>query len=504
MADQEFDYDWTIMLYLSGDNSLSEEMVRALTDIQLQGPLDRVAFTIQYDPRSDSFPTSRYALAAPHQESTPRARREIRLGLLPIREFLVDTLPGEDSAAPSTLTDFIAWSAKTFRSRWRMLILSGHGSGAVGDFLPDDSAREGQPDSLTIPRLANALKDAKRALARSKRGRNLLKSGGTSYLVHILGMDSCLMGMAEVGHQVRDLVEYLVGSEGFVPNAGWPYARLLNKLKRDPGQRPSRMAEHIVTDVVSYYQQYVPAGVSFDMAACKLSRLPGVAKAIGTLVRSLNSQIRKPHFRDLVIAAHWYSQSYKFEQHTDLWDFCDQLGQAIHQSQLSTRGTLEKKCERVKRAVARVVGGRQGYCGAEFQHSHGLSVYFPWSISPFEERALSHYVRLSFPRPKGSNWSAFLKTYVERTRRPARNKPTGDSRFVSRFMRQGPYGPGRAAEGTNRAAEGTNRAAEGTNRAAEGTNRLIMKLYSGPGVTLPGSMKNPPSGVWVRPMKDGD
>ena len=29
--------------------------------------------------------------------------------------------------------------------------------------------------------------------------------------------------------------------------------------------------------------------------------------------------------RDLVILAHWRAQSYKFEQYTDLWDFCEEL-----------------------------------------------------------------------------------------------------------------------------------------------------------------------------------
>jgi X-X-X-Leu-X-X-Gly heptad repeat protein len=460
-----------------------------------------VAFTIQYDPRSSGFPTSRYALAKDKLKLTKRARKQDRLGLLPIPDFLVDTLPGENSADPRALTSFVKWSSRKFPSKWRMLILSGHGSGAMGDFLPDDDARTGQPDSLTIPRLANALKKAKADIAKWNEGRALLKSGGESRLVHVLGMDSCLMGMAEVGHQVKEEVEFLVGSEGFVPNAGWPYARLLMALSKKTGRPPEKMARDTVKDVVGYYHQYVPAGVSFDMSACSLEELPKVAKAVKRLVAKLNARMGNAHFRDIVIAAHWHCQSYKFEQHSDLWDFCDQLAKGLRRSLLSGRKGIVTACQKVKAAVAAAIQNRKGYCGAEFQHSHGLSVYFPWSRSPFEEKALAHYVRLTFPRATGSNWSSFLATYVRRTRRPEQRKRSRNSLFVSRFLRQSPYGPGKAAEGTNRAAEGTNRAAEGTNRAAEGTNRLIMKLFSGPGATLPGSMKNPPNGVWVRPRK---
>ena len=42
----------------------------------------------------------------------------------------------------------------------RMLILSGHGSGAVGDFLPDNHSENGQHGSLTIPALEKALNEA--------------------------------------------------------------------------------------------------------------------------------------------------------------------------------------------------------------------------------------------------------------------------------------------------------------------------------------------------------
>lgn len=162
-------------------------------------------------------------------------------------------------------------------------------------------------------------------------------------------------------------------------------------------------------------------------------------------------------------------------------------------------------CKLVKKGVEAIVGDRTGFAGAEFQHSHGLSVYFPWFSSPFDGDALQNYSRLSFVR--ASRWSTFLKRYVNKTQRPVRLKPAGRAVLVSRFVRRGPFGGGlgsvRAGEPSNRAGEPSNRAGEPSNRAAEGAALLITRLYSGPGLTLPGSMKNPPARVWVT-LKAGE
>jgi hypothetical protein len=48
----------------------------------------------------------------------------------------------------------------------------------------------------------------------------------------ILGFDSCVMGMLEVGYQFANLTETIIASEGSVPSAGWTYAKLLGCLTR--------------------------------------------------------------------------------------------------------------------------------------------------------------------------------------------------------------------------------------------------------------------------------
>ena len=51
----------------------------------------------------------------------------------------------------------------------------------------------------------------------------------------ILGFDSCVMGMLEVGYQFALVAKTMIASEGSVPNAGWTYAKILGCLAREDG-----------------------------------------------------------------------------------------------------------------------------------------------------------------------------------------------------------------------------------------------------------------------------
>jgi hypothetical protein len=270
------------------------------------------------------------------------------------------------------------------------------------------------------------------------------------------------------------------------------------------------MVKWIVEDCVAYHDQYIPAGVSFDMAACQLQGLPGLAKALRELTDQLNSHIANKRMsdidkdvRDMVVLAHWRAQSYKFEQYTDLWDFANELVEVAGRSGRSQDlKDIVTACRHVKTAVTRVVTDHD-HCGAEFQHSHGLSVYFPWSRQPFDgDDDLARYGEMTFPEASG--WHDFLKACLDGTRREEL-KVSGATQHLTRFGRQWPAQADstiRAAEGVNRAAERVNRAAERVNRAAERVNRyndLLMQLYGGPGRRLPWSMKNPPQGVQWAP-----
>jgi Clostripain family len=527
---------WTIMLYLSGDNNLSPEMVRAINDIAMAGLPADFAVTIQYDPTFRSLPTFRYHLApATTLPLKPHA------GPIPLADFAEPVPNAENAADPQVLSDFINWSLEKAPSTYRMLVLSGHGAGAIGDFLTDNNVLGRQLPSLSIPRLHDALNKARRKAIEQRR------LAHDARLVHILGMDSCLMSTAEVGYEVRDgvpdknpeqdsrafpqydakipLVQYMVGSEGFVPNAGWPYGHLFQKLQRKYASSgttsqwkrdPASLSKYLVDDVVDYYTNFTAASVSVDMAGCELQQLDAVVQALRNLTNELlgkgNPRLGlagDPKIEDMVILAHWRAQSFKFEQNTDLGDFCDLLKKAAR----GTYNGIADAAHVVNDAIDVVVGrsaepkSRQDSVGVDFQYASGLSVYFPWrlTLAPHEYSLdsankikfpeLKTYKALRFARDTG--WGDFLETYLATTMRPPKEIKGGKT--IEQLVVDNGVG-GRAGpkfiEGINRFIEGTNKFIEGTNRFIEGTNRF--QDSSG---ELFGNMKNPPQQTQVEISK---
>ena len=208
-------YLWTIMVYLAGDNNLSEEMVWALKEIYRVGAPNRVAVTIQFDPLSENRSTRFYV--APASDT----RIDID-GIFPILHD--DAFPEVDSGDPDTVVDFVLRSSQAAPAEHYMLILSGHGAGIVGDFLGDTQAGRVTTNSLGALDLGKVFRRlrAKLELACLPQPR--------SPVIDVLGLDTCLMSMAEICSEVAGEVRYLVGSEGFDPNTGWPYFRLLEQL----------------------------------------------------------------------------------------------------------------------------------------------------------------------------------------------------------------------------------------------------------------------------------
>jgi Clostripain family len=226
------DYLWTVMVYLAGDNNLTEESVFSLTEMKEMQTDGRIAVIVQFDPKASRVPTHRYVLHGARAHRTARGRAQLSpvtatLDARPLEEPKIKfPRPGakaraqhakrEDgetnSADPATLFDFISWTQEHFSAERYMVILAGHGAGTEEDFLLAD---ENPMSSLSIPALRDVFEAVQETLPIN---------------IDILGMDVCLMSMVEVCYELNGFVDYLVSSESFSPAAGWPYGHILEKI----------------------------------------------------------------------------------------------------------------------------------------------------------------------------------------------------------------------------------------------------------------------------------
>jgi hypothetical protein len=399
--------DWVVMGYLAGDNNLSEEMVLALQYMQNHNdPVagapciwPRVEIMAQFDPSGVGIPTQRYIF-----KNHSGASNQVS----PLREYRAPapSITDTNTGNPDCLAAFAEWAIGEAQTQStdakHALILSGHGSGTTEDFLMAD---ENPVDSLSIPELAIALKRINGSLGKK---------------LDLLGMDACYMSMLEVAYQIRDYADFVVGAEGLEPEFGWPYHWILQSVehvrrKEKCALTAEQLAKIIVSQYLQYYYDYNDTiGASADMAAIRTTGLKGIALALKPLAKNLLSILLSktdPSRISAIIYARAEAQSYKANQFTDLRDFCLRL--IFRFDELSPGSTVSTLAQNVIAAIDQCVL-ICGCLGPKYQHSWGLSIYFPWSdVSTAYQEANLEFLKVS-------KWHEFLKVYVEKTRRESR------------------------------------------------------------------------------------
>ena len=377
---------WTVMIYLAGDNNLSEECVYNLTEAKQALPENygKLEVLAQFDPAGVRGETYRYRLRKnttleDDAEATGWKAHETNTG------------------EPHNLLDFLRWGTSQFEAEHYLVILAGHGSGTDDDFLLRD---ENPPDALSIAELRYVFEQ-------------LTADGQT---IDVLGFDTCLMNMAEVCFELlRTNVTYMVGSEGYSPNTGWPYKEILKKLsdqidgldKSEPNvMQPLELAKHVVQQYKEFYEPYISGGISVDQSVLEVKKIGEIKKKMSDLVEALMEDLKTTWKKNALLLAHWDAQSYNGEVFVDLYDLCDRLIARYNEFEITS--SVIDKCGAMKTAIDDMVL-RTCIVGNACQFSYGLSIYFPWAVlSPA-------YANLSFPRDTG--WLDYLMSYHVETRR---------------------------------------------------------------------------------------
>jgi hypothetical protein len=396
---------WTVMVYMAGDNSLDPEGIQDLKEMKKVGSTDKLNIVIQFD-RAAGHVARRYYL---------------RKGGI-VTGDAVASLGAVNTGDPKCLSDFIQWGVKNYPADHYLLVLWNHGQGW------DDTDIYADERHRNLRRLATG--PIRHALFHSPVRRTLEKAGsdhtaraillddnakdfldnlemkkvmaGTAKLLKrkldILGMDACLMSMAEVGYQICDSADYTVGSEQTEPGEGWPYHTILGALAKNPAMTPRNLSALIVDKYLASYGN--ADGVT--QSACDLSKAGALATAVAGLVAALNASLSESASRQRILAVRNQVQSYEVPDNIDLVDFCSLLAKASADSATTTA------CQNVVKAVKSAYVMAQGYKGGDMKNSNGVAIYFPLqSVSPL-------YAGLDFSKKTG--WDAFLKTYLNAIR----------------------------------------------------------------------------------------
>jgi hypothetical protein len=427
--------DWTVMVYLAGDNNLDGAGVADLREMKKVGSSASVNVIAQFD-RAGSRGTSK--------------RFYLRKGTNLPKDAVQD-LGETDTGDPKVLCDFFRWGVKHYPARHYLLVIWNHGSGwddsnlyaNHGDYFSGDpppivrkgvvmnaegsvarvQPRKARPVAMAQAR--SAVRRAHRALfastvdtmVRSRaiafddQAKDFLDNmeikralGEMKKLLgrplDLIGFDACLMAMLEVNYQIMATARYAVGSEEEEPGNGWPYDRILKALAKKPAMAPDELARTVVAQYAASYG----AGDGVTLAAVDLGQSDSLAAAVEKLGGSLLARVGKQSEMTLLSAVRAKVQEYSapYDDYVDLVDLCDGLQRLLGDA------AVTEGCAAVKQAVAKMVLASAAK-GSGVARSHGISIYFP------KHKVCALYAKLDFA--KKNAWAKFIAAYTTRVAR---------------------------------------------------------------------------------------
>jgi len=275
---------WTIMVYLDGDNNLDPDSVADIAEMETVGSTTNVNVIVLWD-RYDQ-PAYLYKVVDGDVEQ-----------LSGMKVYGNDVNGVEVSMADwHVLEAFVDYCKDNYQAEHYALDLWDHGN-AFGYTCWDDHAAPGWPSS------ARAISLAEVGMA--------LDGFGT---LDILTYDGCTIGMAEIAYELslvpleKVQIEYLVASEEYIPNSGYAYNKILEKMN-DPASDMS--AAGVATMLADLYAEcYSPHGQAkgsstVGLSVVDLSEFRPFASALDSLTSLLKTRLseHRDYYHDLIAEA---------------------------------------------------------------------------------------------------------------------------------------------------------------------------------------------------------
>ena len=361
---------WTFMVYLDADNNLEQEGLGDFAEMAKVGSGDRVNIVVEMDrtpgyadDEGDWTETRRFLVK---RDDTPGGAALQNLG-------------EKNMGDPATLTDFVKWAATNYPADYYALVIWNHGSG--WRFMLDTAKARATRSTVTrapgMPAPASVIKavafddtdgdelymkEVQNALEKAQQ--DLTASMGKPFKLSVVGFDACLMGMVEVAYALRNVADYVVGSEETEPGEGWPYDAILGVVAAQVTTDPKTLATTIVE---KYGASYGP-GSGVTQSAVDVSKLAGVVAAIDAFTGSATSEWDKLKTAR-ANAQQYHVAGYESFWGTDLWDYANRVHSGVSSSDIKTAAS------NLKAAIDAFVVAE--FHGSQRPGSHGTAIYFP-------------------------------------------------------------------------------------------------------------------------------
>lgn len=405
--------EWTILVYMAGDNDLEPYLVKNFQALEKSGSSPNINLVAEFDRgNTPKSPVSKWT--GSRRFLITKSTDNKKITSAPVQD-----LGDVNMADPKHLSDFVQWGVKNYPARHYMLIINDHGYGFMGAL--DD---KGSKDVMDLPEMGKALEMA------TKGESDYISNGAkdaaakTGKKIDILGFDACLMGQVEVAYELKDYANIMIASEEVIGSSGWPYGDFADKnsqvLKGVKGPIPpsiqgflpesevpstSRLfttpfkyaiadflnrAETIITEKGELTPEAFAVGIIDQCerrreATPTMSaiRLGDYAQHIADAIKELATQMRNTTFKGELLDIINRTQHFNMQapdqnpygDYRDIYHFC----QGIINTDKITEVKLKESAAKVQKAMDEAIIDRIGKENPSEKHkdSYGLSMYIP-------------------------------------------------------------------------------------------------------------------------------
>ena len=137
--------------------------------------------------------------------------------------------------------------------------------------------------------------------------------------LNLIGFDACLMAMVENAYPLRNMADYMVGSEETEPADGWPYDLVLADLVNTPTITPADLSKTIVQ---KYGQYYGATNEATTLSAIDLSAIENVSSKLDAFTEAITTNNNLWNEVDQVRNE---ADKFYIPEHKDLWHVADRM-----------------------------------------------------------------------------------------------------------------------------------------------------------------------------------
>ena len=360
--------EWTYMVFLNGDNNLDSYGTKDVNEMKLIGSNDQLNIIVQQD--------------GAKQGDTRR---------LFVKKNAIDTLEnmGEvDMGDWHNLVAFAKWGIQNYPAKKYVIVIWNHGAGWEKSLIKDPlfkgiSYDDQSGNHITTPQLGQAFAEIKTF----NKGKN----------IDVVGHDACLMGMLEVGYEMKDSVDIFVGSQETEPGDGWPYDQILAKLAAKPTMDSREFATIMVDE---YGKSYNGGSQGTQNATQSAMDLSAVDEFIPIFNEYTNYLIEKVSvYKDKYISTFDKTQKFYYSQYKDFYDFASKLKNTVgNQDPILIEKTNAVLSAFNKFVVANATNG------SSMANAKGMSLYMPTKAQLDSKKSAYSELILS----RDASWAEFL------------------------------------------------------------------------------------------------